>query len=68
MAGLGFAMSENVLYYGRAALAGGLPQAFDIFLLRGVASPFLHPLSSRRRRGSWWRSRPRGAGTFAGRL
>jgi RsiW-degrading membrane proteinase PrsW (M82 family) len=44
MAGLGFATSENVLYYGRAALAGGLPQALDIFVLRGLVSPFLHPL------------------------
>jgi RsiW-degrading membrane proteinase PrsW (M82 family) len=44
MAGLGFAMSENILFYGRADLAGGLPEALDTFLLRGVASPFLHPL------------------------
>ena len=44
MVGLGFAMSENILYYGRAALAGGLPDALDVFVLRGVWAPFMHPL------------------------
>ncbi len=44
LAGLGFAASENVLYYGRTAAGAGLPEALDLFLLRGVWSPFAHPL------------------------
>ena len=43
MVGLGFAMTENVAYYGRAAVEG--PDAsVAVFLLRGVVSPFAHPL------------------------
>jgi RsiW-degrading membrane proteinase PrsW (M82 family) len=43
MAGLGFAMTENVLYYGRAVSSG--PDALTfIFVLRGMAAPFSHPL------------------------
>jgi protease PrsW len=43
MAGLGFAMTENVLYYGRAVSDG--PDALTfIFVLRGMAAPFSHPL------------------------
>jgi len=40
---LGFAMTENVLYYGKAAAAGGgaLPL---IFIIRGFFAPFSHPL------------------------
>ncbi len=41
---LGFAMTENVLYYSAAALHGGLPGLIGTFVLRGVFSPFLHPL------------------------
>ena len=41
MVGLGFAMTENVLYYGRAVQGGSLPL---IFVLRGMAAPFSHPL------------------------
>jgi RsiW-degrading membrane proteinase PrsW (M82 family) len=45
MVGLGFAMTENVLYYGRAVTDG--PEAsLAAFLLRGVAAPFAHPLFS----------------------
>src|SRR5256884_6356921 len=43
MVGLGFAMTENVLYYGRA-VQGGLEGLTFIFILRGMASPFAHPL------------------------
>jgi RsiW-degrading membrane proteinase PrsW (M82 family) len=43
MVGLGFAMLENVQYYGRAA-AGGVDASVAVFLLRGVVSPFAHPL------------------------
>src|SRR5687768_15475510 len=42
MAGLGFAMTENIQYYGRAALQeGGLT---IVFFLRGTIAPFSHPL------------------------
>lgn len=43
LAALGFAMTENVLYYGKAAAAGGgaLPL---IFVIRGFFAPFSHPL------------------------
>jgi RsiW-degrading membrane proteinase PrsW (M82 family) len=44
MVGLGFAMSENVLYYGRAAWYGDVSDAFGLFVVRGVWSPFVHPL------------------------
>lgn len=43
MVGLGFAMTENVLYYGRA-VQGGLEGLTLIFILRGMAAPFSHPL------------------------
>ncbi len=44
MVALGFAMTENFQYYGKALAEGG---AFDLtvtFALRGVLSPFSHPL------------------------
>ncbi len=43
MVGLGFAMTENVQYYGTAVAAadGG---AGAVFFLRGIMSPFSHPL------------------------
>jgi protease PrsW len=43
MVGLGFAMTENILYYGRAVGAGPGALTF-IFILRGMAAPFSHPL------------------------
>jgi len=43
MAGLGFAMTENILYYGRAIQKG--PEMLTaVFILRGMAAPFSHPL------------------------
>ncbi len=43
MVGLGFAMTENVMYYGRAAHEGS--DALKVLLvLRGMAAPFSHPL------------------------
>jgi RsiW-degrading membrane proteinase PrsW (M82 family) len=50
--GVGFAFTENVLYFGRAFLAGneevgvtgGLFAAGVTFVLRGVLAPFAHPL------------------------
>ncbi|HVE73037.1 MAG TPA: PrsW family glutamic-type intramembrane protease [Thermoanaerobaculia bacterium] len=43
MVGLGFAMTENVQYYGRAAVQGGGGTA-AVFFLRGIMGPFAHPL------------------------
>ena len=40
---LGFAMTENVLYYGKAAMGGG-GQLTVTFFLRGFLAPFSHPL------------------------
>lgn len=39
MIGLGFAMTENILYYGKS-LAEGLGASIFTFILRGVVSPF----------------------------
>jgi hypothetical protein len=44
MVGLGFAMTENILYYGNALAKGGLGASIITFILRGVVSPFAHPL------------------------
>jgi RsiW-degrading membrane proteinase PrsW (M82 family) len=41
MIGLGFATTENIYYYGSAAVEG---IADTVFLLRGTVSPFAHPL------------------------
>src|SRR5215203_5356838 len=43
LAALGFAMTENILYYGRAALGGGGSLTL-IFIIRGFFAPFSHPL------------------------
>jgi protease PrsW len=43
MVGLGFAMTENIMYYGRA-LQGGVAGLTLIFILRGMIAPFSHPL------------------------
>ena len=50
--GVGFAFTENILYFGRAFLSGaddgGIDQGFfaagATFIFRGVLSPFAHPL------------------------
>jgi RsiW-degrading membrane proteinase PrsW (M82 family) len=41
---LGFAMTENILYYAGAAVQGGAPGLIGTFVLRGIFSPFLHPM------------------------
>lgn len=43
MAGLGFAMTENIQYYGRAVMEGGGTLTF-VFILRGALAPFSHPM------------------------
>lgn len=43
MVGLGFAMTENILYYGRAMQKG--PDVLTaVWIIRGMAAPFSHPL------------------------
>lgn len=49
MVGIGFAFTENILYYmqtyiGSGAAPGGLGPTTGLFILRGVISPFAHPL------------------------
>jgi protease PrsW len=44
LVGLGFAMTENVLYYGRGAAEDGIVGAVGTFVARGLLSPFAHPL------------------------
>ena len=43
MVALGFAMTENILYYGRAAHGGGGSLTLTI-VIRGFFAPFAHPL------------------------
>ncbi len=42
--GVGFAFTENILYLGAALLDSGPGGLVGTFLLRGVVSPFAHPL------------------------
>lgn len=44
MAGLGFAMTENIQYYGRAVMEGGGGGLTFVFILRGALAPFSHPM------------------------
>ena len=44
MVGLGFAMAENYLYYGRTFAQGGIEGSLFVFVMRGLISPFAHPL------------------------
>ncbi len=41
MIGLGFAMTENIKYYGEAVVEG---RTFGTFVVRGMFSPYAHPL------------------------
>ena len=41
---LGFAAAENIEYYIAAALTGGSASMGHLFLLRGVMTPFCHPV------------------------
>jgi protease PrsW len=43
MVGLGFAMTENIQYYGKSIQMGAIGPPF-LFVLRGMISPFAHPL------------------------
>lgn len=44
LSALGFAMTENILYYGKAAAAGGGGALTLILIIRGFFAPFSHPL------------------------
>jgi protease PrsW len=44
MVGLGFAMTENISYYGSALANGGVGASLVTVVLRGVVGPFAHPL------------------------
>ncbi len=44
MAALGFAMTENILYYGKAAAMGGGGALTATVIIRGFFAPFSHPL------------------------
>ena len=44
MVGLGFAMTENIQYYGKAVLQSGSGGLTLVFIIRGALSPFAHPM------------------------
>jgi len=44
MVGLGFAMTENIQYYGRAVTQAGGEGLTLVLILRGAVSPFAHPM------------------------
>jgi protease PrsW len=44
MTALGFAMTENILYYGKAANQGGGEALTLVLIIRGFFAPFSHPL------------------------
>src|SRR3712207_4063708 len=48
LVGLGFAMTENVLYYGRGAGGEGVVGAAVTFFVRGILSPFALPIFTAR--------------------
>lgn len=46
LVGTGFAFTENIQYLGRA-LAAGVPEVLtETFVVRGLMSPFLHPIAT----------------------
>ncbi|MBI2215007.1 MAG: PrsW family intramembrane metalloprotease [Acidobacteria bacterium] len=73
MVALGFAMTENIAYYGRAFAMGG-SDVTVVFFLRGIMGPFSHPLftsmtgiglgAARETNSSWvkWLAPPLGLG------
>jgi len=44
MVGLGFAMTENIQYYGKAVMLGGSDTLTLVFIIRGALAPFAHPM------------------------
>src|SRR5439155_19701914 len=47
MVGLGFAMTENIQYYGLAVTKAGGGGLTLVFILRGALAPFSHPMFTR---------------------
>ena len=43
MSGLGFAMTENILYYGKAVISPDVG-LMVVFIIRGILAPFSHPM------------------------
>ena len=63
--GLGFALSENALYFGSFTSAGALvPLSFlvSFILLRGLADPVLHSFTAALSTGTWRTRKPRWLG------
>ena len=63
--GLGFALSENALYFGSFMSAGALvPLSFlvSFILLRGLADPVLHSFTAALSTGTWRTHKPRWLG------
>ncbi|HEX2706253.1 MAG TPA: PrsW family intramembrane metalloprotease [Candidatus Lustribacter sp.] len=44
LAAAGFALSENILYFGRAVAEGSEGALPAVFVLRGIMGPFAHPI------------------------
>jgi protease PrsW len=44
LAGIGFAFTEDILYYLQSLMQGGAGGLASTFIVRGVLSPFAHPL------------------------
>lgn len=44
MVGLGFAMTENIQYYGKAVVLGGSDTLTLVLFIRGALAPFAHPM------------------------
>ena len=63
--GLGFALSENALYFGSFMSAGALVSLsflLSFMLLRGLADPVLHSFTAALSTGTWRTRRPRWLG------
>jgi len=62
---LGFAAAENIVYYIGAAQEGGAASLAVLFVMRGVMSPFCHPVfTAMTGIGIVWAVRARGAGRW----
>lgn len=46
VAGATFAFTENIMYFMRGAESGGVAEVGVLFFMRGIMSPFLHPMAT----------------------
>lgn len=46
VAGATFAFTENTMYFMRGAESGGVAEVGVLFFMRGIMSPFLHPMAT----------------------